>query len=668
MPFLTHAAHSAPDRFPRPPKMRGWPPLVLLALCFLVLLSGCGNDPYLPAGSKTIGYAALGEDPRTLDPAQVSDVVSSDILNQIYDSLYENAYLPRPYRVEPAIASGYPEKRIFYEEVTEKGITKKVARMEYTFHLRDDVYFQDDPCFSGGKGRRATSRDVVYAIKRLADPKVQATGWWLVSNKIKGLDAFFKKAAAAGSADYSQDIEGLACPDDKTLKVTLTEPYPEFIYVMSMPYTAPVAREAVEYYDAPGREGFARHPVGTGAYTLKSWERQHRIVLARSPSFRPDFYPATGAPGDREKGLLADAGKRLPFLDEVWYTVISASQPQWLLFLQGYLDGSGIPQDQFAKTITRSLELSDAFVKKGISLEISPQLETSYIVFNMRDPILGKNKYLRQALSLSYDSDLFNQIYLNGRAIDAQGLLPPGIFGYDPSLRNPYKTHDLAKARELLAKAGYPGGVDAKTGKQLELTYDIGSDSAQAREEAAFDMRCFEQLGIRMKLQVNTFSQYLERSIKGTFQMSSGGWVADYPDPEDFLILLYGPNAPPGPNASAFSNPEYDRLFGEVKAMDDTPEREALIHKMIAIVIEECPMIFNFHAPSYVLRHSWLKNGKSHSISGNYAKYIGVEPPVRQAYWKVQDRPDRRVPLYALAFLVVVLLPGIVITSIRRRR
>ena len=268
------------------------------------------------------------------------------------------------------------------------------------------------------------------------------------------------------------------------------------------------------------------------------------------------------------------------------------------------------------------------FVKKGISLEISPDLETSYIAFNMRDPVLGKNKYLRQALSLSYDSDLFNQIYLNGRAIDAQGLLPPGIFGYDPSLRNPYKTHDLAKARELLAKAGYPGGVDAKTGKQLELTYDIGSDSAQAREEATFDMRCFEQLGIQHEASGEHLLPVSRKEHQGDLPDVLRGWVADYPDPEDFLILLYGPNAPPGPNASAFSNPEYDRLYEEMKAMDDTPEREALIHKMVAIVIEECPWIFNFHAPSYVLRHSWDKNGKSHSISGNYAKYIRIEPAV----------------------------------------
>ena len=642
--------------------------LALIGLFVMALLSACNNNPYRPEKGKMIGYAALGEDPRTLDPAQVSDTVSADILGQVYDALYQNAYLPRPYKVEPALAAAYPEKRIFFEEVTEKGVKKQVPRMEYTFRLKDDLYFQDDPCFPGGKGRRVKASDIVYAIKRLADPVVQSTGYWLVAGKIKGIDAFFKRAAAAGKADYTQEIEGIKCPDDRTLKITLTEPYPEFIYVMSMPYTAPVAREAVEYYNAQGREGFSRHPVGTGAYRLKSWERQHRIVLEKSPTFRKDFYPTSGAPGDREKGLLDDAGKRLPFLDEVWFTIISAGQPAWLLFLQGYLDASGIPQEQFDKAITKNLELSDAFTKKGISLEISSNLETSYIAFNMRDPILGKNKYLRQALSLAYDSDLYNDIYLNGRAINAQGPLPPGIFGYDPSLKNPFKAHDLKKARELLAKAGYPGGVDARTGKQLELTYDISSDSAQAREAAAFDMRCFEQLGIGMKLRVNTFSQYLERSIRGTFQMSSSAWLADYPDPEDFLILLYGPNAPPGPNASAFSNAEYDRLFERMKVMEDSPERAAIIHRMVAIVVDECPWIFNFHSPSYVLRHSWDKNGKSHSISGNYAKYLRVEPQVREAYWKAEDKPNLRAPLYALSLLIVLLTPGMVITYTRRRR
>jgi ABC-type transport system substrate-binding protein len=643
--------------------------IAMSLLCMLIAgLTACGNDPYRLEKGRAINYTGLAEDPRTLDPAQVSDTTSAEILDQIYDSLYQNAYLDRPYKVVPALAAGYPEKRTFYEDVQENGVQRKAARMEYVFKLRDDIYFQDDPCFPNGKGRRVTAGDVVYAVKRLADPAVESTGYWLVAGKIKGMDAFFKNAAVRGKADYSADVEGLSAPDDRTLKITLNEPYPAFIYVMSMPYTAPVAAEAVAYYNSRGREGFSRHPVGTGAFRLKSWKRQHRIILERNPNFRKELYPAEGAPGDGQNGLLADAGKQLPFVDEVWYTIISAAQPVWLLFLQGYLDSSGVPQEQFDRVITNQMGLSDAFKKKGISLEVSSDLDLYYIAFNMRDPVLGKNKRLRQALSLAYDSDLYNQIYLNGRAIDAQGPLPPGIFGYDAHFRNPYKTHDIEKARQLLAEAGYPGGIDGRTGKRLELTYDIGSDSVRAREAATFDMRCFEQLGISMKLQVNTFSQQLERTMKGTFQMTEAGWVADYPDPENFLQLLYGPNKPPNANMSSFSDPEYDRLYERIKTMEDTPERAELIHRMVEIVVEECPWIFNVHTPAYVLRHSWCRNGKTSSISGNYRKYLRIDVEARRAYWKEEDRPDYRVAWYGLIVLCLFSLPAVLLKYRRRRR
>jgi oligopeptide transport system substrate-binding protein len=641
---------------------------VVVFLCLLALLSACGNNPYPPGGDKLIGYTALAEDPRTLDPAQVSDTTSSEILCQIYDALYQNSYLDRPYRVMPALAVDFPEKRVFSEDVVEKGVKKRATRMEYTFKLRDDIFFQDDPCFPDGKGRRVTANDVIYSMKRLADPAVKSTGYWLVQGKIKGINDFFQKAAAKGKADYSRDIEGLQALDDRTLRIVLTEPLPTFIYVMSMPYTAPVPREAVEYYNAPGRNGFSRHPVGTGAYRLKSWKRQHRIILEKNSTFRKEYYPSSGEPGDKEKGLLNDAGKQLPFLDEVWYTVIATAQPMWLLFVQGYLDSSGVPQEQFDRVVTKNLDLSESFVKKGISLEIASDLDVHYVAFNMRDPLLGKNKYLRQALSLAYDTDLYNQIFLNGRGIDAQSPMPPGIFGYDPNFRNPYKAHDLAKAKELLAKAGYPNGVDTKTGKQLELTYDIGSDSTRAREVATFDMRCFEQLGIKMKLQVNTWAQHLERSHKGTFQIFSLGWMADYPDPENFLQLLYGPNAPPNPNSSAFADPEYDRLYEKTKNMEDMPERAAVIRRMVDIVTEEAPWICTVHTPSYVLRHAWVRNGKAHSISGNYRKYIAINPEMRRAYREAENKPNLAVLLYGLILLVVILVPAAFIKYSKRRK
>jgi ABC-type oligopeptide transport system substrate-binding subunit len=150
--------------------------------------------------------------------------------------------------------------------------------------------------------------------------------------------------------------------------------------------------------------------------------------------------------------------------------------------------------------------------------------------------------------------------------------------------------------------------------------------------------------------------------------MFSLGWIADYPDPENFLQLLYGPNAPPNPNSSAFANPEYDRFYEKMKSMENTPEREVVIHRMVEIAIEECPWIFNVHSPSYVLRHSWNKNGKSHSISGNYRKYVRCDPEMRRAYRKVENKPNRAALFYAVALLLVLSAPAIVNKYVRRRK
>jgi ABC-type oligopeptide transport system substrate-binding subunit len=149
--------------------------------------------------------------------------------------------------------------------------------------------------------------------------------------------------------------------------------------------------------------------------------------------------------------------------------------------------------------------------------------------------------------------------------------------------------------------------------------------------------------------------------------MFSLGWNADYPDPENFLQLLYGPNAPPNPNSSSFADPEYDRLYEKMKTMEDTPEREAVIRRMVAIVIGECPWIFNIHSPSYVLRQAWVKNGKSHSISGNYRKYIRIDPEMRRIYREAENRPNRAIPVYAGLLLLALVAPALVITYRRRR-
>ncbi len=230
-------------------------------------------------------------------------------------------------------------------------------------------------------------------------------------------------------------MEGLQAPDRYTLRIKLTEPYPQFKYILSMPYTAAVPSEAVKYYG----DDFVNHPVGTGAFRLKEWSRRYRLILERNPTYWDERYPSEGSPGDKAAGLLADAGKRLPLVDEVYFTIITETPPAWILFKQGYLAASGISKDNFREAISPTMGLTAGFKKRGITLTKTPEMSVYYVGFNMTDKVVGTNRKLRQAMSLAYDTEWRIKNLMNGRAISAQGPLPPGVFGYDPDFKNPYK-------------------------------------------------------------------------------------------------------------------------------------------------------------------------------------------------------------------------------------
>ncbi len=615
---------------------------VLTAALFLAAaVTGAPNDPYPPDEGKKIVYAALHEDPHGLDPVQIGDTTSHGIAAQVYDALYEYHYLKRPYELQPALAAAMPE-------VSEDGLT-------YTIPVRKGVLFQDDPCFAetGGKGREVTAEDFVYAIKRLADEGNKPRGWWLLDGKVVGLDEFHEesvKAAAEGAEmDYSREVEGLRAPDRYTLRIRLTEPYPQLKYALAMTYTAPVPREAVGYY----RDDFHNHPVGTGPFRIKEWSRRWRLILERNPTYRDDFYPSEGEPGDAEAGLLEPAGRKVPFIDEVYYTVIYEAQPSWLYFKQGYLDASGVSKDNFQEAITPEKDLTAEFMAKGISLTKVPEAAVFYVGFNMEDPVVGgDNKKLRQAMSLAYDTEWRIEHLMNGRGISAQGPIPPGIFGYDPEFRNPYKGYDPEKARELLAEAGYPGGI-GPDGKRLTIAYDIGQPGPEALQPALAFAADMEKIGIKVDVKTNTWAEFLRKMREGRHQVFNTGWILDYPDPENFLQLLYGPNKAPGPNGTLYDNPEYNALFEQMKAMPDTPERLDIIRKMVDILVEDAPWVPSIHTVSYVLRHQWSRYAKPHGIGGGYLKYRDVDVELRRRL-----RGEWNSPNYGLLFGILAAVAG----------
>ena len=264
----------------------------------------------------------------------------------------------------------------------------------------------------------------------------------------------------------------------------LSEPYPQLLYWFTMPFTAPVPWEAVEHWDGEeGRAFFKDHPVGAGPFRITEFVRQSHITLERNPNFygllHPDWrvpaatYPSDGEPEDAALGRLDPAyvGQALPFLERVEFPIEKEDIPSFNKFLQGYYDASGILQESFDKMVHEGA-LSEEMKTSGMQLEKSVDPDVYYIGFNMDDPVVGapggeKSRKLRQAMSLVVDAREFARVFNNGRGVPAQSPLPPGIFGYEADYVNPFRQVDLARAKQLLAEAGYANGIDPATGKPL---------------------------------------------------------------------------------------------------------------------------------------------------------------------------------------------------------
>lgn len=544
------------------------------------------------------------------DPANADDLYSGTEISYVYEGLFQYHYLKRPYTLIPALSDGMPK-------LSEGG---KVL----TISIKKGVLFHDDACFqaTGGRGRELVAEDFVYSWKRLADPALVSPSFWIFDGKVEGLNEWRDEARRTGKADYTKSIEGLQAVDRYTLKIKLKAPNYQFIYALAMPPTFVVAREAVETY---GKD-FLRNPVGTGPYVNVRSETNlgSRLVYDRNPTYREEFYPSEGEPGDKAAGLLADAGKRLPMSDRLITDVIVESQPMWLNFLAGKLDKAGIPKDSFNQAIGPDGNLSADLIGKGIRLQKNVKLDVTHDSFNMVDPLFGKNKLLRQAISMSINPVPLIEHFYNGQAIAAQGPIPPGLAGYDPKLVNPYRKYNLAKAKELMAQAGYPGG------KGLPVFEYQTRSSSTSRQITEYLTKSLAELGIQVKVNATTWPEFQANVKARKGHMWGFAWGADYPDAENFLQLFISKNVSPGPNDSNYSNPEYDRLYDESLKLPDSPKRTALYQQMARMLVEDCPWVFGVHRQEYWLSHGWLKNMKPHELDHAKAKYLRVDPEARK--------------------------------------
>ncbi|MEI8121810.1 MAG: ABC transporter substrate-binding protein [bacterium] len=546
------------------------------------------------------------------DPAKISDLPSIQAVSKMYEGLVQYAYLDRPYRVEPCLAEVMPA-------ISEDG-------MIYTFRIRRGIYFQDDPCFtnSAGKGRELAASDFVYAIKRVADLKVASPGYWVFRDRIVGLDEF-RDHSGAGDTDYNVPVAGLETPDPYTLRIHLKRPFPALLWILTMNYAYAVPREAVEFY----RDDFVSHPVGTGPYILKSHIHNYRLEFAANPKWketgRRDFYPGSGVPEDWAAGRLNSAGEPMPFIDRIVQVVVSDASTQWLLFLAGQLEVTSLTRDNWDAVVTKERKLVPRLAARGIVMDANPSIDTAYIGFNMEDPVLGNNRCLRQAIESAFNRERW-VAFQNGRVVPAVGPIPPSLKVSEKN--ESYFPFDLGRARDLMVKAGYPGGKDPTTGRRLNLTLELGAGDSETREMAEVLASFMEQIGIVITPSFNNWPSFLKKIDQRRAQMFYLTWMADYPDPENFLQLFYGPNSTPGANRCNYRNTEFDRLYDEAVFLHDETKRNETYGRMERIVKEDCPWLFLHHSMTVILRHPWLVNYKPHDFPFGMAKYyqIGSRP------------------------------------------
>lgn len=680
----------------------------VLCLALSLLLAACDgggrepwNNPY-PAdeASSNILYTTFRERPKHLDPVSSYSENEALITGQVYEPLVQYHFLERPYRLVPLTATAVPTPRYFDADgraLSDASDDARIARVVYRITIRPGIRFQPHPAFARaadgaflyhGAGatrvrrartpaefpvqstRELKAADYVYQIKRLAHPRLHSPIASLMSKYIVGLEALAARLKAEVPAGEfidlrTYDLEGARAIDDYTLEITLSARYPQFVYWLAMSFFAPVPWEAERFYAESGmRERNLTldwYPVGTGPYLLRENNPNRRMVLARNPNFHGESYPTRGEEIDAQTGMLADAGKPLPFLDEIHFMLEKEQISEWSKFLQGWYDATAIAADGFDQAIRFTPdgrpELTPEMRTMELGLTVATQPSIVYLGFNMLDPVVGgygpRARALRQALSIAIDIEEMISIFANGRGVPAQGPIPPGIFGYREGRdgMNPvvYEWRDgravrkpLARAQALMEEAGYPGGRDPNTGKPLILYFDAPAADPNAKALFTWYRKQFAKLGIQLVVRMTDYNRFQDKVRTGAAQIFGWGWNADYPDPENFLFLLYGPNgkvAHHGENASNYSDPDFDRDYLHMRNLPNGPARQAAIDRMIARVRRDAPWVWGTHPQAYSLYHAWYGNGKVNVMARNTLKYRRLDPVRRAAARRAWNRP-----------------------------
>lgn len=670
------------------------------------------NNPHIYKNSENVRSTSFSESPKTLDPALAYFADEMIFIAQIYEPVLQYHYFKRPYELVPLTAAKMIDVSYLDSQgkvLSENAPAAAVANSVYRIQIKPNILYQPHPAFAKDKNgnllylhlspedlksisklsdfkqtgtRELTADDYAYQIKRLANPKLNSPIFGFMSNYILGFKEFAEQVQKNPQQDLRQiPLEGVKVIDRYNYEIIIKGKYPQFKYWLAMTFFSPIPWEAEQFYAQKGMKEknltLDWYPVGTGPYMLIENNPNREMVLERNPNFHGEVFPELGT--EKNPQYQAKTGQKLPFIDKYIFVLEKESIPRWNKFLQGYYDVSEISSDSFDQAVrideNGQPQLTPNMERQKIKLQTSVSPDIYYYGFNMLDNVVGgysdQARKLRQAISIALNMEEYITIFLNGRGLPAQGPIPPGIFGYkegkegvDPYIYdwsdNKPTRKTIAYARELLAQAGYPNGRNEKTGKPLILNLDIVSSNAPD-DKARFDWlrEQFGKLNIQLNIRATQANRFQDKLRTGQVQIFLLGWLPDYPDPENFLFLFYGSNSKvkySGENTSNYANPEYDRLYEQMKMLPDDAERLQIINKMVAILQRDAVWIWGFYPKHFLLSHSWVGPTQLDAMGNNTLKYQWIEPKLRA---EQQNKWNQIVIWPFILMLILLVAAGI---------
>lgn len=570
--------------------------LFLFALLAALTGIGCGDD----SSGKTINNPGnikkyggtfrmniLRGDPNGLDPVLVDSKHADDIASQIFDKLVD---LNDSLKIVPELASSW--------KVTEDGMT-------YTFYLRNDVNFQDHPCFPNGKGRRMTAQDVKYSFTRCCDPRQLTKANWAFNDKVKGAAEYYN-AASAGKP--IEEVSGFVVENDSTFRIELVRPYAPFLFVLVNSLGSVVPREAVEMY---GRD-FARNPVGTGPFHFDHWTELQEVILTRN----------------RHYWGRDDEKNPLPYLDSIRFTFVKEDHTQFADFVAGNYDEMfNIPTKQFPNVLNaETLAPKPEFEKYQV--QAAPAMLTWYFAFNNRKaPFTDAN--VRRAFNYAVDRARIVRFVLESspHAPATHGITPP-VFPDYPSESIQGYDYNAEQAQSLMAAAGYPNGKGFP-----EVTLHIYNEPRLREVAEAVQEQLSKTLNISVAIKEMAFPQLIDLSESGKIEFWGTRWYGDYPDPETYLNLLNGqivpkdPNAPSNPNSSRYDNPAYNDLFNKGVQTIDYIARMKKYLQAEQLAMDDAPIMPLFYERHYRLLQPWVRGMKLDAMARYDLKRVWFNKP-----------------------------------------